>query len=69
MTQKQTILKHLMDHGSITTREAMLEYGIYRLAARIPELEKDGYIIKHEMVSVPTRNGSTEVARYTLEVE
>ncbi len=35
MTQCQRILRHLKDYGSITSVEAMREYGIMRLASRI----------------------------------
>lgn len=43
LTQCERILRHLNDFGSITSREAMLEYGIYRLASRISDLKKQGY--------------------------
>lgn len=36
--QNITVLRHLMEHGSITQREAIREYDIYRLASRIKEL-------------------------------
>ena len=42
-TQCDRIIRHLLDFGSITSREAMLEYGIYRLASRISDLKKLGY--------------------------
>ena len=42
-TQCERIIRHLVDYGSITSREAMLEYGIYRLASRISDLKKLGY--------------------------
>lgn len=43
MTQCERIIRHLNDYGTITSREAMLEYGIYRLASRIADLKKQGY--------------------------
>ena len=45
MSQKHTILEHLMGHGSITHAEAETVYGIRRLSARIHELREDGVII------------------------
>jgi hypothetical protein len=35
MTQTERIIKHLKEHGSITPLEAIKEYGITRLGARI----------------------------------
>lgn len=43
LTQCERIIRHLNDYGEITSRTAMLEYGIYRLASRIADLKKLGY--------------------------
>ena len=43
------ILNHLMN-GSITSKEAMQRYGIYRLAARIKDLRNEGYVINTIMM-------------------
>ena len=40
MTQSERIRRHLSDFGTITSLEAMQEYGIMRLASRISELKK-----------------------------
>ena len=50
MTQKERILRHFNDKGSITALEAMKEYGIMRLTSRICELKDEGYNIKSEFV-------------------
>lgn len=42
MTQNERIMRHLTDYGSITSMEAMTEYGIMRLASRISELRTAG---------------------------
>ncbi len=42
MTQNQIIMKHLLRAGSITVREAMVEYSIQSLTKRIQELREDG---------------------------
>lgn len=62
-TQCARILAHLRS-GPITPREALQHYGCMRLAARIQELEADGFTMDVEMV---TENGAT-FARYTLRV-
>jgi hypothetical protein len=41
MTQREKILRHLQQFGSITPVEALREYGIMRLAARVAELAED----------------------------
>lgn len=49
MSQKQDVLGHLRTGQHITPLEAIGIYGIYRLAARILELRKDGHLINTEM--------------------
>ena len=66
MTQNEVILNHLRTGKSITPKEAMDEYGIFRLASRISGLKKAGHQIDSEMVEVPTRNGTAKVKRYWL---
>ena len=41
MTQNQKILSHLKRAGSITVREALIEYSIQSLTKRIAELRDD----------------------------
>lgn len=59
MTQCDRILRHLNDHGSITSLEAMSEYGIMRLASRINDLKKMGYPILSERVTGKNRYDET----------
>ena len=67
MTQKDRILRHLRDYGSITSLEAMTEYGIMRLASRINDLKKRGYNICSVMEAGKNRYGEPTVyARYSL---
>ena len=55
------------DYGSITSIEAMQEYGIMRLASRISDIKHLGIPIQKEMVSGKNRYGeSTSYARYSL---
>lgn len=67
MTQCEMILKHMEECGTITSLEAMQEYGIMRLASRITDIKKAGIHIKREMVSQKNRYGDTVTfARYSL---
>ena len=64
MTQCERILRHLRDYGSISGLEAISEYGIMRLASRISDLKKQGYIITSERVNVRNRYG--EPSHYSV---
>lgn len=67
MTQCELIQRHLEDYGSITSLEAMQEYGIMRLASRISDLKRLGVPIGKEMVSGKNRYGEpTSYARYSI---
>ncbi len=67
MNQCERVLRHMKDHGSITSAEAITEYGVYRLASRISDLKSKGVAIKKETVSGKNRYGeSTSFARYSL---
>ena len=55
LTQCERILRHLNDHGSITSLEAMSEYGIMRLASRINDLKGMGYPILSERATGKNR--------------
>lgn len=57
MTQNERIMRHLTDYGSITSMEAMTEYGIMRLASRISELRTAGVPIIGEYVTSKNRYG------------
>lgn len=67
MTQCDRILRHLEDHGSISSLEAMTEYGIMRLASRIADLKGQGYDIVSERGSSKNRYGEqTSYSVYRL---
>ena len=57
MTQCERILRHMQDYGSITSLEAVNEYGILRLASRICDLKDAGFPIKAEKVTGKNRYG------------
>jgi hypothetical protein len=61
------IIDYMNEHGAITSLEAIQKLGITRLASRIADVKKKGYIIIDEWAEVPTRNGgTTRVKRYRL---
>ena len=67
LTQKDRIIRHLNDKGSITALEAMKEYGIMRLTSRICELKDEGYNIRIEFVSSKNRyNEPVSFSKYSL---
>ena len=67
LTQKDRIIRHLKDKESITSLEAMQEYGIMRLTSRVCELKDEGYRIRSEFVSSKNRyNEPVSFSKYTL---
>lgn len=67
MTQCEIIKQHLETYGGITPMEAMMEYGIMRLGARIFDLKDQGMPIHTKMVRGRNRRGeTTHYAEYTL---
>lgn len=65
MTQNQIILKHLRKAGSITVREAIVEYSIQSLTKRIQELREAGHhIVSHVRYHPMT---GQKYVRYRLE--
>ena len=59
ITQCERILRHMTDYGSITSLEAVNEYGIMRLASRINDLRSEGIAIVSEMKTGKNRYGET----------
>lgn len=68
--EKQTalILHHLKTYGGLTSLEAVRNYGIMRLAARIADLRDSGIGIRSERVAVLDERGKEvgHFARYHL---
>ena len=66
-TQCNKIMAHIKEHGSITSLDAMNEYGIMRLASRINDLRRRGIPIAAETVTGENRDGRTvRYSRYKL---
>jgi hypothetical protein len=67
MTQAERILRHLKDFGTITPVEALRDYGVMRLGARIWDLKHRGYDIRTEREEGLNRYGErTAYARYRI---
>lgn len=67
MTQTERVIKHLKEYGSITPLEAIREYGITRLGARIWDLRDLGYDIETQTETSKNRFGEkTSYAKYVL---
>lgn len=67
LTQNELVLRHLKDYGKINPMEALKEYGIMRLGARIYDLKKQGYKIASKTGKGRNRYGEKVTwAEYTL---
>lgn len=67
MTKTQKVLNHLRENGSITSWEAIQQYGATRLSAIIFNLRKNGIEIKSEMVQFTDKYGDNSTfAKYVL---
>ena len=69
-TQAERIIDYMERFGSITQVEAMRDLGCMRLASRISDLRKKGFVIDSEVVAVKNRfNEDCYIKRYRLAVE
>ena len=64
MSQTELIVKHIRKAGSISRREAMIDYSIQNLTARIRDLRDQGYNVKTKMRKHPVTGQS--YARYSF---
>lgn len=64
MSQNELVLNHLKRTGSITLREAFLDYSVQCLTKRIQELRELGYKITTQFKHHPTTG--QRYARYVL---
>lgn len=70
MTQKEMIKQHLLQFGSITSWEAIKEYGATRLSHLIYVLRKENMNINKTIIKTKNRFGNnTHYAMYYLEKE
>ena len=67
LTQTGEVLAHLIEHGSITSIEAIQKYGCTRLSARIFDYKEMGYDIESDSMTTKNRYGNpVTVAVYRL---
>ena len=65
--QANRIIDYMRARGSITTKIAMTELGVLRLASRIHELRSSGYNIGDVYINVHDRYGNeTRVKKYFI---
>lgn len=70
ITMYEIILRHLRDYGSITSWEAIQEYGCTRLSQYILMLRQNGYNIENERINTKNRYGMpTNYVKYRLREE
>lgn len=67
LTQRDIILWHLQHIGTLTRAQAMSEYGIVELPARIVELKKLGHNITSKKGTSYNRFGTVHFNIYKLE--
>ena len=68
MNQYERILNYIKQFGSISPLEAFRDLGITKLATRISEMRKMGYVFRQEYIKGENRFGETvHYMRYYLE--
>lgn len=66
-TQNERVLNYIREHGSITQIEALQHCGVMRLASRIADLKRRGYVISGKMITVKNRyDEECRVKQYRL---
>ena len=64
---KERVLKYILDFGSISTWQAIMDLSCTRLSAYIYMLKKEGYDIKKESVKFTNRYGEKSFyVKYSL---
>jgi len=66
-SQCAKILARLQAGKTITPLEALDEYGVGRLAARVADLRNEGHVINSRLITVFNRDGAKcRVAEYSM---
>ena len=69
-TKTKQVLQHLQKYGTITSWQAIQQYGATRLSAIVFNLKRYGYDIRTIMMEDTDRNGNTcRYAKYVLSRE
>ena len=64
------VLAYMIEHGSITTQQAIRDLGMTELRSRISELSRAGFPIRKEWQNAKNKFGETvSFVRYSLEAE
>lgn len=69
MTQKEAVLRYMMEHGKISSFEAFSELGITRLSAVIFDLRKEHNVVTYTRNTVNRYGHGTQYAEYYLKGE
>ncbi|MCQ2058703.1 MAG: helix-turn-helix domain-containing protein [Bacteroidaceae bacterium] len=69
LSQSQLVIQHLTNIGTLEPLQALREYGIYRLGARISELRRAGYAISKTWITTKSRITGRDVrfAQYSMD--
>ena len=67
LSQREIVLRHLQEHGSLGWIEASQKYGINKLINYILSLKKDGYNITSKKVETELFGESIEEVVYFME--
>jgi hypothetical protein len=62
--QTAEIFDHLKRHGTLTAKQALSDYGCFRLAARVEELRADGHQIETVLMTKRIRGRAVRFAEY-----
>jgi len=70
MTKTKQVLEHLQNYGTITSWQAIQQYGATRLSDIVFKLRKRGYDIETKTELTKDRNGNVcQYAKYILNRE
>lgn len=68
MTQGERVINYIRRFGSITPMDAFYDLGITKLATRVSELKKNGYVFNQKYEKSKNRFGeSVYYMRYSLD--
>lgn len=67
MNQQERIIKYLKRFNTITPFQAFADLGITKLATRISEMKRKGYVFNQELITTKNRYGETcQFMQYSL---
>ena len=70
LTQTEQVLEYIREFGSITQLDALRDLGVMRLASRISDLKKNGYMIESKPEAVLNRYGEKcYIKRYSERID